>query len=106
MILRYLDTRAGAGLYPEGERLWDTLTLEVTAEGIIDSALLMIYEGSLRPEELRFAPWVEGQWSKIARSLDTVEARWMSHLAGPLDISHIAMSCALGYLDFRHEARN
>lgn len=106
VILRYLDTRVGAGLYPEGERLWDVLTLEATAEGIIDAALLMIYEGRLRPEELRFAPWVEGQWSKIARSLDAVEARWMSHLAGPLDISHIAMGCALGYLDFRHEARN
>ena len=29
----------------------------------------------------------------------------MSHLAGPLDMSHIAMGCALGYLDFRHDAR-
>ena len=29
----------------------------------------------------------------------------MSHLAGPLDMSHIALGCALGYLDFRHDAR-
>jgi hypothetical protein len=28
----------------------------------------------------------------------------MSHLAGPLDMSHIAIGCALGYLDFRHGA--
>jgi len=34
-----------------------------------------------------------------------INARWMSHLAGPLDASHIAVGCALGYLDFRHDAR-
>lgn len=30
----------------------------------------------------------------------------MSHLAGPLDMSHIAIGSALGYLDFRHDDRN
>ena len=29
----------------------------------------------------------------------------MSHLNGPLDIGQIAVGCALGYLDFRHDAR-
>ena len=29
----------------------------------------------------------------------------MSHLAGPLDMSHIATGCVLGYLDLRHDAR-
>jgi glutathione S-transferase len=29
----------------------------------------------------------------------------MAHLAGPLDMGQIAVGCALGYLDFRHEAR-
>lgn len=106
VICRYLDAAAGTGLYPEGPRLWETLTLEATADGMLDAAVLMVYEARLRPEELRFAPWVEAQWSKIARTLDTIEARWMAHLAGPLDIGQIAVGCALGYLDFRHAGRD
>ncbi len=34
VICRYLDARAGGKLYPEGNRLWETLTLEATADGI------------------------------------------------------------------------
>lgn len=105
VICRYLDARADAGLYPEGARLWDTLTVEATGDGILDAALLMVYEGRLRPEELRFAPWVEGQWAKVDRALDVLETRWLAHLRGPLDAGQIAVGCALGYLDFRHGAR-
>lgn len=104
VITRYLDAQSGGRFYPEA-RLWEVLTLEATAEGIMEAALAMTYEARFRPEELRHAPWVEGQWAKAARALDAVNARWMSHLAGPLDMSQIAMGCALGYLDFRHDAR-
>lgn len=106
VICRFLDDRARAGLYPAPPRLWDTLTLEATADGIMDAALLMVYEGRLRPEAHHFAPFVDGQWSKIARALDTLEARWGAYLAGPLCIGQIALGCALGYLDFRHGARD
>jgi glutathione S-transferase len=104
VITRYLDARADGRFYPEA-RLWEVLTLEAIAEGIMEAALAMTYEARFRPEEIRYAPWVEGQWAKVARALDAVEGRWMSHLAGPLDMSHIALGCALGYLDFRHDAR-
>lgn len=106
VICRYLDDHFGMGLYPDPPRLWDTLVLEATADGMLDAAILMVYEGRIRPEELRYAPWVEGQWNKVARALDTLEARWIDHLSGPLDIGQIAVGCALGYLDFRHGARN
>ena len=76
VICRYLDDCASAGLYPPGDRLWDTLTLESLADGILDAAVLMVYESRLRPEDGRFAPWVEGQWAKIDRSLQAVEDRW------------------------------
>lgn len=105
VICRYLDDLAGGGLYPAKPRLWDTLTLEATGHGVAEAALLMIYEARLRPEEKRLEAWVEGQWTKVARALDALEARWMSHLAGPLDIGQIAVGCALGYLDFRLDAR-
>jgi glutathione S-transferase len=105
VITRYLDATFAARLYPEGPRLWETLTLEATADGILDAAILMVYEWRVRPEDVRYQPWVEGQWSKITRALDTLESRWMSHLHGPLDMGQISVACALGYLDFRHGAR-
>jgi glutathione S-transferase len=105
VICRYLDDRFGAGLYPPAPRLWDTLVLEATADGILDAALLMVYESRVRPEERRHSPWVEAQWDKVARALDALEDRWLSHLAGPLCMGQVAVAAALGYLDLRHEAR-
>jgi glutathione S-transferase len=82
------------------------LVLEATADGILDAAVLMAYETRIRPEDKRFDPWLEAQWTKVARSLDAVETGWMGHLAGPLDMAQIGLGCALTYLDFRHGARN
>ena len=102
VICRYLDARAKAGLYPEA-RLWETLTLEATADGIMEAAVLMVYQA-------RFGegpqPWIDAQWDKVARALEAIEQRWMSHLEGPLDAGQIAVGCALGYLDFRHGERS
>ncbi|MBZ4689459.1 MAG: Glutathione S-transferase-like protein [Cereibacter sp.] len=105
VICRYLDSLAGNRLYPSGNRLWDTLTLEATADGMLDAAILMVYETRVRPEEKRFEPWVEGQWGKIDRALDALESRWIAHLTGPLDMGQVAVGCALDYLDFRHAGR-
>ena len=105
VICRYLDTQFGSGLYPQS-RIWEVLTLEATGDGIMDAAILMVYEARCRPEEIRYGDWVEAQWEKVIRSLDAIGARWMSHLAGPVDMGHVAIGCALGYLDFRHGDRN
>ncbi len=105
VICRYLDDVSGGKLYPAGPALWDTLVLEATADGMLDAAVLMVYESRLRPEDRRFAPWVEGQWAKIARALDAAETRWVTHLSGPVDVGQMGLACALAYLDFRHPAR-
>lgn len=104
VICRFLDQAGDGRLYPEG-RLWEVLTLEATADGIMDAAVLMVYETRSRPQEMRYAPWVDGQWAKIVRGLTALESRWMSHLTGPLNMGQIAVACALGYLDFRHPDR-
>jgi len=103
VITRYLATLPSDGphLYPEGPRLWEVLTLEATADGILDAAILMRYEVALRTAEHQSTAWIEGQWAKIARSLDALESRWIAHLTGPLCMGGIAIGCALGYLDFR-----
>lgn len=106
VICRYVDHLSGGRLYPPPPLLWRTLTLEATADGILDAAILVVYESRIRPEEKRFADWTEAQWAKVTRALDSIEGEWMKHLAGPLDMGQIALASALGYLDFRHAARN
>jgi glutathione S-transferase len=105
VITRYLDDTLQAGLYPPAPRLWDTLVLEATGDGIAEAAVLMRYEAFVRPEASRLPAWSEAQWQKVDRALTAVEERWMSHLAGPFDMGQIALACALGYLDFRHADR-
>lgn len=106
VITRYLDDRLAARLYPAAPRLWDTLVIEATGDGIAESAVLMRYEMHVRPEASRSLEWADAQWQKIDRALAALEDRWMSHLSGPLDMGQIAVGCALGYLDFRLAERN
>ena len=105
VVTRYLDARAGDRLYPDSH-LWETLTLEATGDGIMDAAVLMVYEGRCRPEDKQDHGWLDAQWGKVENALDALNARWMSHLAGPVDAGVLSVACALGYLDFRHGGRN
>ncbi|WP_432448262.1 glutathione S-transferase [Aliiroseovarius marinus] len=105
VITRFLDARAGSNLYPE-DRIWEVLTLEATADAIMDAGVLMVYENRCRPEDMQYGGWMDAQWGKIEGALDALNSRWMSHLSGPLDMGQIAVGCALGYLDFRHDDRN
>ena len=104
VITRYLDAQAGGRLYPEA-RIWDVLTLEATADAIMDAAVSMAYEVRLRPDAQQSPEWIEAQWAKADRGIAAINARWMSHLAGPIDMAQIAVACALSYVDLRHDAR-
>jgi glutathione S-transferase len=106
VITRYLDDLGGGKLYPTDKSLWEVLTLEATADGIMDAAVLMVYEKRVRPEELVYGAWLNAQWGKIERSLDAIEDRWMGQLTGPLNMAQIGIGIALEYLDFRHDDRN
>jgi glutathione S-transferase len=106
VITRYLDDTLKAGLYPPAPRLWDTLVIEATGDGISEAAVLMRYEMQVRLEGTRSPEWADAQWQKVARALVALEERWLSHLAGPLDIGQIAVGVALGYLDLRHGDRD
>ena len=105
VICGYLNDTFNGSVYPKGSRKWETLTLEATGDGIMDCAVSMAYEVRLRPENQQSPQWVEAQWAKVERALGVLNARWVSHLKGPLDMGQISVGCALGYLDFRHDAR-
>jgi glutathione S-transferase len=100
VICRYLDHRAKGGLYPQGDALFPVLTVEALADGIIDAVLLTAYEWRLRPEELRFQPWVDGQTAKVERALAVLEQTDLI-LTGEVNAAKIAVACALGYVNFR-----
>ncbi|MGC3940523.1 glutathione S-transferase [Roseobacter sp. EG26] len=106
VITAFLNDLYGGKMYPTGTSRWETLTLEATGDGIMDSAVSMAYEARLRPEEMQYGDWIEAQWTKVSRAISVLNARWMSHLSGPIDMGHISVACALSYVDFRHGARN
>lgn len=105
VICQYLDARAKGGFYGEGDTRWEILTVEATADGILDAALLMVYEARLRPVDKQFHDYIEAQWHKIESAIAALEAHWIALLEGPDTIGHIALGCALGYVDFRHGDR-
>ncbi|WP_298969578.1 glutathione S-transferase [uncultured Roseobacter sp.] len=106
VITAFLNDLYGGNMYPTGTSRWETLTLEATGDGIMDAAVSMSYEARLRPAEMQYGDWIEAQWAKVARAVSVLNARWMSHLSGPMDMGHISVGCALSYVDFRHGARN
>lgn len=102
VITRYLDDTAESNLYPK-RSLYEVLTLEATADAIMDATVGMVYGQRFRndPDD-----WTDGQWAKAARAIAAINSRWMSHLNGPLNMAQIAVSCALSYIDLRHDDRN
>jgi glutathione S-transferase len=55
---------------------------------------------ALRPEKERSASWSAKQATVVNRGLDALEDEAVG-LDGPLTIGHIAVGCALGWLQFR-----
>ena len=107
VICQYLDAKvSGSVLYPTGERYFDVLTLEALADGLLDAAILLRYETMLRPEALRWTDWMQGQSDKIDSSLAALEGGAIDMQDETFHAGSIAVSCALGYLDFRFADRH
>jgi len=105
VICEYLDTLAGGSLIPrEAPRRWRVLTQHALANGMCESIVLIRYETSVRPAELRWSTWTDDHWDKIYSGIDWFE-RNDAVLREPLDLAHLALGCALGYIDFRWPER-
>ena len=103
VICEYLDTlHSGPKLFPEaGAPRWIALRHQALADGILDAAILIRYEG-LRPQECRWADWIDGQTRKMRGALAQLDLMLEAgELGSGLTIGQIAIGCALGYLDFR-----
>lgn len=101
VIVDYLDHLAGGGrLVPTGPERFAVLTHQALCDGLLDAALLQVYEGRFRPADRHETKWLDHQAGKVDRALGYCE----THLSEPearLHVGHVAQASALGYLDLR-----
>jgi glutathione S-transferase len=102
VIAEYLDELAGGGklLPANGPEKWKRRTEHSIIQGMLEAMLLCRYEKMLRPEELRWQTWLDDQWDRAWQGFALFESK-PETFARPLDITQIALICALGYADFR-----
>ena len=106
VICEFLDAQvASPVLFPgEGAKRWQTLTLGALGDGIIDAAILLVYEARHRPAEMRVESWCEMQQKKIDQALAHLESA-PPEMGRQPDYGHMTLAVALSYLDFRHEGK-
>jgi glutathione S-transferase len=99
VICEYLDALAGGGRFfpPEAKARWTALRRQALGDGIADAVILGAYE-QRRPEDRRWSGWTDAQRTKVHQGLAAAEAE---DLASPLAIGHVAIACAISYLDLR-----
>ena len=106
VIMEYLDAKAGGGkiIPASGPERYETLTRAALMDGILDAAILVIYERRMRPEDKYVESVVERQRGKIIRGLEVIAANNPSYGNGAMpDIDEIGLACVLDYLDFRKQ---
>ena len=100
-IVQYLNRLSGNRLFPRNQaRRTRAERLEALADGIADCALAHVYERRVRPQEKVHQPWLDRQWTKVARSLDHLESN-LPRLGKQADAGQIALRSTLGYLSLR-----
>ena len=77
VICEYLDTQSPAPMLfpPLGLDRFKMLTRAACADGLMEAALLIIYEARFRTEETRCADWVARQHGKINGAIGMFEER-------------------------------
>ena len=106
VIMEYLDAKAGGNkiIPASGLARYEVLTRAALMDGILDAAILVIYERRMRPEDKYVESVVERQRDKITRGLEAIAAKNPSYGNGAMpDIGEIGLACVLGYLDFRKQ---
>jgi glutathione S-transferase len=79
----------------------DVERIHALADGIMDAAVALVME-SLRPAEQQSPMWQERWRQAVMKSIAYIETHEMQRLQdATLTFGHIALACALGYLEFR-----
>lgn len=106
VIAEYLDTLTPVCklLPPNGRERAEVKVWEALADGVLDAAVLVRLEKTLRPEQQQSQDWIERQWTKVHAGL-----RAMSDGLGEspfcmgnhYTLADVAVGCALGWIAFR-----
>jgi len=101
VICEYLDSlNTGARLFPpSGGARWRALRQQALADGIMDAGILARLENNRKDGE-KSPGWIQRQKTAVARGLDAFEQA-AAELDGPITIGHIALGCAIGWVNFR-----
>lgn len=106
VIVEYLDTLTPVGklLPPNGRERADVKCWEALADGVLDAAVLVRLELTLRPPEQQSAAWIERQMSKVHAGVAVMADNLgeSSFCTGNhYTLADVAVGCALGWLSFR-----
>lgn len=100
-ICEYLDAIAGPRLFPEaGAARWTALTWHALGQGLLDLCILWRNERD-KPEGRQTPEWLDSFAVKAEATLDALEGLAPRMQSTEFGIGHVAIGCALGYLDFR-----
>jgi glutathione S-transferase len=106
VIVEYLDTLTPVGklLPPNGRDRADVKVWEALADGVVDAAVLVRLEKTLRPAEQQSAAWVERQMVKVHAGLNVMAANLGESnfcKGNHYTLADVAVGCCLGWLSFR-----
>lgn len=102
VICEYLDELAGGSLFPrQGAHKWRALRWHAFGDGLLDALILWRNE---REREVALPALVGAFDLKTRACLRQLDHEAQALSEQPLSIGHIAVGCALGYLDDRFGA--
>jgi glutathione S-transferase len=102
VICEYLDSlHAGARLFPAaGDARWEALRRHALGNNMLDNLVLWRNE-CLRPQPQQSTQLQQAFDLKIRAAAAFLECETRALAATPPGIDHVAIACALGYIDFR-----
>jgi glutathione S-transferase len=106
VIVEYLDTLTPVCklIPPHGRERAEAKCWEALADGVLDAAVLVRLERTLRPEAQQSQEWIERQMGKVHAGLKAMSAglKDTPYCCGThYSLADVAVGCALGWLSFR-----
>ncbi len=101
VICEYLDDMAGGSIFPKGGwDKWQALRWHAFGDGLLDALILWRNE---REREVPLQALIEAFDLKTRTSLQQLDAEAQALTETPFSIGHVAIGCALGYLEYRFD---